>query len=209
MGALREATPQDAGFLREMLIQAVVWRGAVSPHSAEAIAAPHMAVYLDGWGRPGDAGLIAEDEQPVGATWYRVFTEGEHGYGFIETGIPELTLAVAEQARGRGIGTSLLRALAGRAHAEGHYALSLSVEEDNPARRLYERVGFVRVGRVGNAWTMRIDLGSASQFPLSRRQRARRRRPRTELEAGATPVAKCPPAFRSPGDPVVRHSRKW
>ena len=36
-------------------------------------------------------------------------------------------------------------------------ALSLSVEQDNPALRLYERFGFVSVARVGNALTMRLD----------------------------------------------------
>lgn len=157
--AFRDATTEDENFLRQMLVQAAAWRGAATPHAAEALAAPHVALYIEGWGRPGDAGLIAEeDEQPIGASWYRVFTEVEHGYGFIEARIPELTLAVAEEARGRGIGTSLLLALVRRAHPEGHNALSLSVEEDNPALRLYERVGFVRVGRVGNAWTMRLDL---------------------------------------------------
>ena len=37
-------------------------------------------------------------------------------------------------------------------------ALCLSVEFDNPALRLYERHGFLRVGQVGGAWTMRRDL---------------------------------------------------
>ena len=35
--------------------------------------------------------------------------------------------------------------------------MSLSVEEDNPALRLYERVGFVPAGLVENAWTMRLN----------------------------------------------------
>ena len=60
--------------------------------------------------------------------------------------------------RGRGVGRSLLGALIARARAEGHAALSLSVEVDNPALRLYEHAGFTRVGQVGNAWTMRLDL---------------------------------------------------
>jgi ribosomal protein S18 acetylase RimI-like enzyme len=159
---LRDATTtaNDERFLREMLAEAVAWRPETTRPSVEArLAAPHIALYVEGWGRPGDVGVIAEEEgQPLGAGWYRLFTDVEHGYGFIESAVPELTLAVLEEARGRGIGTSLLRALISRASTEGHGAISLSVEEDNPAVHLYERVGFVRVDRVGNAWTMRLDL---------------------------------------------------
>jgi len=41
----------------------------------------------------------------------------------------------------------------------GGAPVSLSVETDNPAVRLYERFGFVRVGYVGTAWTMLRMLG--------------------------------------------------
>jgi ribosomal protein S18 acetylase RimI-like enzyme len=34
----------------------------------------------------------------------------------------------------------------------------LSVEEDNPARILYEQLGFKRVTLVGGALTMRLDM---------------------------------------------------
>jgi len=44
------------------------------------------------------------------------------------------------------------------AAAAGFRAISLSVEPDNPARRLYERAGFTRAGTVGGAWTMRATL---------------------------------------------------
>lgn len=36
--------------------------------------------------------------------------------------------------------------------------LSLSVDPDNPARRLYESLGFVKVGVVGTSDTMVRDL---------------------------------------------------
>jgi ribosomal protein S18 acetylase RimI-like enzyme len=40
--------------------------------------------------------------------WSRCFTRDEPGYGFIDESIPELSIAVATDARGRGIGTALL-----------------------------------------------------------------------------------------------------
>jgi ribosomal protein S18 acetylase RimI-like enzyme len=44
------------------------------------------------------------------------------------------------------------------ARADGHGALSLSVKEDNFALGLYEALGFHQVEKIGNAWTMAIDL---------------------------------------------------
>ena len=160
--ALRSATAgdEDRAFLESMVLEAAAWRpGAARPRWSDLLAEPGLAVYIAEWGRPGDAGVVAElDGQRVGAAWYRRFSDVAHGYGFLESAIPELAIAVDPLHRGRGVGTSLLAALVARARAEGHAALSLSVEIDNPALRLYENAGFTRVGQVGNAWTMRLDL---------------------------------------------------
>jgi ribosomal protein S18 acetylase RimI-like enzyme len=124
------------------------------------MADPKLALYVQSWGRTGDAGVVAEDQtgRPLGAAWYRLFTSDEHGYGFVDVAIPELTVAVKAEVRDRGVGTALLQGLVERARVDGVPALSLSVEEDNPALSLYERLGFVVVGRIENAWTMRRDL---------------------------------------------------
>ena len=91
--------------------------------------------------------------------WYRLLTEDAPGYGFVAPGVPELGIGVAEVFRGRRVGGALLEALLERARAEGFGALSLSVEDDNdPAARLYERYGFRRLFRVGDAWTMKAEL---------------------------------------------------
>jgi len=51
-----------------------------------------------------------------------------------------MDIALAPAFRGRGIGTGLLTALREEARASG-LKLSIHVEEGNPARRLYERLG--------------------------------------------------------------------
>ena len=68
--------------------------------------------------------------------------------------MPELAIAVRAEARRLGVGEALLLALLAHAGAQGVEEISLSVELDNPALRLYERLGFRRVGRVGGAWTL-------------------------------------------------------
>ncbi len=52
----------------------------------------------------------------------------------------------------------MLEALVVSARAQRHAALSLSVEPDNPARRLYERCGFQVVGAVDGSLTMLLFL---------------------------------------------------
>ncbi|MGM1028718.1 MAG: ribosomal protein S18-alanine N-acetyltransferase [Actinomycetota bacterium] len=57
------------------------------------------------------------------------------------------TIAVAEAARGRGIGRALLAELLAEAERRGVRELFLEVRADNPAARaLYESVGFREIG---------------------------------------------------------------
>ena len=57
------------------------------------------------------------------------------------------SLCVAPEAGGRGIGTALLMRAADRARAQGYRQLVLDViEENDAARRLYERLGFRATG---------------------------------------------------------------
>jgi GNAT superfamily N-acetyltransferase len=112
-----------------------------------AFAIPHVRHYLEGWGRTGDAAVVAVvDGQRLGAAWYRLFPAEEPGWGFVATDIPELSIGVAAEARGTGIGSALLDALLTLARDQGYRAVSLSVDRRNPARRLYERKGFRDAG---------------------------------------------------------------
>ncbi len=56
-------------------------------------------------------------------------------------------------AQNRGIGSSLIRAVCRRADAEGR-RVRLCVLKGNPARRLYERLGFAVRGETATHFTM-------------------------------------------------------
>src|SRR5207245_3540110 len=106
-------------------------------------------------GRPLNAATSAYDETGnVGAALYRLFKESEPGYGFVDEQTPELSIAVVPSRRGKGFGDELLSALLEQARKDGFTQISLSVEPDNPALRLYERHGFSKVGESGGSWTM-------------------------------------------------------
>lgn len=152
---IRPASADDAPFLATMLGEAAVWRpDKPTPSGDEVMADPRHATYLADWPRPGDCGLVAERDEPVGAAWYRTFTASSHGHGFVAEDVPELAIAVVASCRRQGIGRRLLVGLLDAAVAQGCPALSLNVREANPARQLYESVGFVPVEKQGTSWTM-------------------------------------------------------
>ena len=76
-------------------------------------------MYHRGWGRAGDAGYVAEEAgRRVGAVWYRLFTESEHGKGMSTTRLPssgsQSSTAFAARRRRR-----LLDAMHERARQDG------------------------------------------------------------------------------------------
>ena len=162
MVTLRLATADDFAFLAAMLLEAAAWNPERTPRPtlAEVLATPELAHYIEGWPRPGDFGVVAEqDGTPIGAAWCRSFTADDPGYGFVADHIPEVSIGVIAQSRGRGIGAQLLTKLAEEARANGIAALSLSVERANPALRLYERMGYRTVAEGEDSSTMVLHLG--------------------------------------------------
>lgn len=139
----RPAEAEDFAFLATRLGESAFWRpDTPTPTGDQVLADPRYAMYLAGWPRHGDYGIVAEGEGPLGAAWYRTYTESNHGHGFIAEDVPELSIAVVAPRRHEGIGRRLLVDLITASIAQGHPALSLAVAPGNPARLLYESVGF-------------------------------------------------------------------
>lgn len=136
---------KDVSFLWDMMYEAAaVAEGMRALGKEKALSLPVNRKYVEGWGRSGDAGVIAVDqtERPLGAAWYRLHPDEAPGYGFISPTIPELTIGVCNDVRNQGIGRALLQALLALAQRQGYSALSLSVDRNNPALHLYECFGF-------------------------------------------------------------------
>jgi len=141
--ATRTAGPEDESFLREMLYLALFVAPGQPLFPRSILDSPKISHYVQAFGRTGDRGIIAMDAHgdPIGAAWVRLLPEDDAGYGFVDRDTPELTIAIASSHRGRGVGTTLMRALLASI-VDLFPAVSLSVDAANPARRLYERFGF-------------------------------------------------------------------
>ncbi len=115
-----------------------------------------IAKYLEGWERYGDTGFIArlQDGTPVGSVAARLSSAGNRGFGFVADRTPEIGIAVLPEYRGNGIGRQLLLKLLDDLKKRGFTAVSLSVDADNPAKRLYHGFGFIEIGTTGTSRTM-------------------------------------------------------
>jgi L-amino acid N-acyltransferase len=102
--------------------------------------------------------LIVRDEQGIAAFGSFSDFRAWPGYRFTV----EHTLHVRADARGRGIGTQMLRALIDRASALGKHVMIAGVDADNGVSiRLHQRLGFTRAGllrEVGYKFDRWLDL---------------------------------------------------
>ncbi len=151
----------DDALLVSMLAEAVNWDpGRPRIGRAELLGRQDLRRYVEGWGRLGDEGVVAEDGAgcAIGAAWYRTFPANDAGFGYVADHIPEASIAVRRPWRCHGLGHRLLAELERRARLSGVQALSLSVEDSNPAVALYSRRRYRVVARLGRALTMTRDL---------------------------------------------------
>lgn len=119
---------------------------------------PKCRAAFEGFGSlPDDRALVAEaDGRVVGACWVRTTDE----YGHIDDATPSFSISLYEEYRGQGIGGAMMRQMLDELRRAGYARASLSVQKENPALRLYERLGFEIIGdgEDESEWLMTIDL---------------------------------------------------
>jgi ribosomal protein S18 acetylase RimI-like enzyme len=146
---VRPATAEDAGFLADVVIEATraqgrlpdgfderQWRTSFSEWTLEQVRSEDPG---------GTTSVVEVDNERIGRV--RITRTA----GWIE--LSGIQLLPGFQRRG--IGTAIIEDLKAQAAAAG-VSLDLGVEKDNPdARRLYERLGFVRVGETDQEFRLR------------------------------------------------------
>lgn len=165
----RSATANDEDLLWHMLTYASSMPEDTSLAIARAKSDPYLQSYVDGFGtKKGDLGVIVEQSQGlrIGAAWLRM-ERGNDPFRVGDSDIPELAMGLLPNYRGQGVGTMMLKALL-MAAREMYSKIALSVREENPACRLYRRLGFVETGRLtnrigGRSISMVLVLGESSE----------------------------------------------
>ncbi|MFD0798238.1 GNAT family N-acetyltransferase [Maribacter chungangensis] len=159
---IREIAKSEIGFLKEMLYDAIFVEEGQPKLPKFIIEEPSLAKYITNFGsNEYDLCLVAvENEELIGACWGRIFDEYNKGYGFLDTETPELSIAVKEQHRNKGIGTKLIYNIAEYYSGLNIKTLSLSVDKKNLAIGLYKKIGFTTMKETEKSVVMRLELSS-------------------------------------------------
>lgn len=159
--SIRPIEDNDTNFLWEMLYESLFVSEGQDPFDKGIINDPLISKYVDGWGRDGDIGFIAinNEGKPVGSITARFFNESNKGFGYIDSDVPELGMALLQEYRSRGVGSVLLEELFKECISRRIRRISLSVDPANTAAmKLYKRFGFKEIGEVGTSITMVAEL---------------------------------------------------
>ncbi len=162
--SIRPLTDDDLPAVQQTVYTAIGWNPEEQIPPLDAIVDhPEFARYHVDWGRSGDFGVAAvTGDEIVGAAFGRLFTDEDHGHGYIDEETPELAIGIWGAQRGKGLGTRWVNAFHDQARAHGMRRVSLSVAKDNPAVALYARSGYRFHSADGNSVRMVIDLEPAS-----------------------------------------------
>ncbi len=136
---IREIRENEYPILADFLYEAIFIPEGMEKPPKSIIEQPELQVYIADFGKADDWCLVAEvEERIVGAVWVRIMDD----YGHIDAETPSFAMALYEEYRHLGIGTSLMRAMLHLLKDKGYRQASLSVQKANYAVNMYRKTGF-------------------------------------------------------------------
>lgn len=154
---IREIRTQEIPLLEDFLYEAIFIPEGVAPPPKSIVKNDDLQVYVRGFGlSPDDKCLVAEaNGKIVGAIWSRIMED----YGHIADGVPSIAISLYKEYRKHGIGTELLHQMIQMLQHEGYEKVSLSVQKENYASRMYLKAGFDVLRETEEEYIMVLDLG--------------------------------------------------
>ena len=137
---IREIQKQEYPLLDNFLYEAIFVPEGIEPPPKTIITSPELQVYVERFEESKDDwGLVAEvDGKIVGAVWVRIMND----YGHIDDETPSLAISLYKEYRGFGIGTAMMKEILALLKSHGYSRVSLSVQKDNYAAKMYLKIGF-------------------------------------------------------------------
>lgn len=154
---LRMLRDSETELLREFLYEAIFIPEGVDPPDRSIINLPELAIYYENFGSgEADNCIVAEENnnKVIGAVWTRIIND----YGHIDDDTPSFSISLFKEYRGQGIGTRMMREMLALLKAQGYKKASLSVQKENYAVRMYEKVGFKIVNENDEEYIMVCEL---------------------------------------------------
>lgn len=158
MTLFRQLRPNEIVLLNDFLYEAIFIPEGVAAPPRNIIEKEELQVYVRDFGRwPDDRCMVAEcDGKVVGAVWTRIMDD----YGHVANDTPSLAMSIYREYRNRGIGTKLLQSMLQLLREEGYKQVSLSVQKENYAVKMYRKVGFEVVGTTDEEFIMVCNIST-------------------------------------------------
>lgn len=153
---IRQMKETEYPLLNDFLYEAIYIPDGIEPPPKTIIDSPELQVYVADFGKKQqDLAFVAElGSKLIGAVWARIMND----YGHIDNLTPSLAISVLKEYRGSGIGTALLKELISALRSKGYSRISLSVQKDNYAVKMYRQAGFTVLKEADEEYIMVIAL---------------------------------------------------
>ena len=150
---IRRIKNSEYKILDNFLYEAIFIPEGMEKPPFSIIQKPELQVYIENFGKKDDYCLVAEiNSKIIGAVWVRIMDD----YGHIDNNIPSLAISLYKDFRGRKIGTALLESMLSLLKSVGYEKVSLSVQKENYAYRMYLKAGFEVVDENDEEYIMRL-----------------------------------------------------
>lgn len=154
---IREIKKEEYRLLDNFLYEAIFIPDGVEKPPRKIIKNRELQVYVKDFGKSKDDNcLVAEcNGEVVGACWSRIMDD----YGHVDDETPSLAISLYEEYRGMKIGTKMMEHLMVLLKEKGYNKVSLSVNKNNYAVKMYKKLGFKPVRENEEDYIMICDLG--------------------------------------------------
>ncbi len=136
---IRRIKENEYPLLNDFLYEAIFVPEGIQAPPADIIYKPELQVYTKDFGKETDICFVSETNgKVIGAVWTRIMND----YGHIDDETPSLAISLYNEYRNMGIGTALMKKILIELKSKGYKQVSLSVQKDNYAFRMYQKLGF-------------------------------------------------------------------
>ena len=152
---IREIKEEEYPILSDFLYEAIFIPESMEKPPKAIIEQSELQVYITDFGKEDDWCLVAEVKgKIVGAVWGRIMND----YGHIDDETPSLAISLYGEYRHLGIGTALMKAILHLLKEKGYKQTSLSVQKENYAVNMYQKIGFKVVSETEEEYIMVCEL---------------------------------------------------
>ena len=152
---IRKLRQEEIHILDEFLYEAIFIPESMEKPPKAIIEQSELQVYIADFGKEDDWCLVAEVKgKIVGAVWGRIMND----YGHIDDETPSLAISLYGEYRHLGIGTALMKAILHLLKEKGYKQTSLSVQKENYAVNMYQKIGFKVVSETEEEYIMVCEL---------------------------------------------------